>query len=176
MPELTEGPYYLDLDLVRRDITEGRPGVPLDLAVKVVDATSCEPLEGAAVDVWHCDAEGAYSGVEGDSGTFLRGVQMTGADGVADFTTIFPGWYTGRAVHVHLKVALASDDVHTGQLFFDETTLAAAYESDPYASRGAPDTSNESDGIYGQSGGSTIVAVTPGETYRGAVTLGVQRA
>ena len=101
---------------------------------------------------------------------------MTGADGVADFTTIFPGWYTGRAVHVHLKVALASDDVHTGQLFFDETTLAAAYESDPYASRGAPDTSNESDGIYGQSGGSTIVAVTPGETYRGAVTLGVQRA
>ena len=120
MPELTEGPYYLDLDLVRRDITEGRPGVPFDLAVKVVDATSCEPLEGAAVDVWHCDAEGAYSGVQGDSGTFLRGVQMTGADGVADFTTIFPGWYTGRAVHVHLKVALAGDDVHTGQLFFDD--------------------------------------------------------
>ena len=65
MPELTEGPYYLDLDLVRRDITEGRPGVPFDLAVKVVDATSCEPIEGAAVDVWHCDAEGAYSGVAG---------------------------------------------------------------------------------------------------------------
>jgi protocatechuate 3,4-dioxygenase beta subunit len=176
MPELTEGPYYLDLDLVRRDITEGRSGVPFDLAVKVVDAASCEPLEGAAVDVWHCDAEGAYSGVQGDSGTFLRGVQMTGADGVADFTTIFPGWYTGRAVHVHLKVALAGDDVHTGQLFFDDATLAAAYESDPYAARGAPDTSNDADGIYSESGGTTIVAVTPGETYRGAVTLGVQRA
>ena len=67
MPELTEGPYYLDLDLARRDITEGRNGVPFELAVTVVDAGSCEPIEGAAVDVWHCDAEGAYSGVEGDS-------------------------------------------------------------------------------------------------------------
>jgi protocatechuate 3,4-dioxygenase beta subunit len=175
-PELTEGPYYLDLDLVRRDITEGRPGVPFDLAVRVVDAASCEPLEGVAVDVWHCDAEGVYSGVEGDSGTFLRGIQMTGADGAASFRTIFPGWYTGRAVHIHLKVALGTEDVHTGQLFFDDATLAAAYESDPYAARGAPDTSNGADGIYGESGGSTVVAVTPDETYRGSVTLGVQRA
>ena len=176
MPELTEGPYYLDLDLVRRDITEGRAGLPFDLNVTVVDAESCEPIEGAAVDVWHCDAEGVYSGVEGDSGTFLRGVQMTGADGVASFRTIFPGWYTGRAVHVHLKVALGTDDVHTGQLFFDEATLTTAYESDPYAARGAPDTSNEADGIYGESGGTTVVAVTPGEIHRGSVTLGVQRA
>ena len=175
-PELTEGPYYLDLDLVRRDITEGRPGVPFDLAVRIVDAVSCEPLEGAAVDVWHCDAEGVYSGVEGDSGTFLRGIQMTGADGAASFRTIFPGWYTGRAVHIHLKVALGTEDVHTGQLFFDDATLAAVYESEPYAARGAPDTSNDADGIYGESGGTTIVAVTPGESYRGAVTLGVQRA
>jgi len=176
MPELTEGPYYLDLDLVRRDITEGRPGVPFDRAVTVVDAESCEPIEGAAVDVWHCDAEGVYSGVQGDSGTFLRGVQITGADGAASFRTIFPGWYTGRAVHVHLKVALGTTDVHTGQLFFDDATLAAAYESDPYAGRGAPDTSNDADGIYGESGGTTVVAVTPGKTYRGSVTLGVQRA
>jgi protocatechuate 3,4-dioxygenase beta subunit len=176
MPELTEGPYYLDLDLVRRDITEGRLGVPFELAVGVVDADSCDAVEGAAVDVWHCDAEGAYSGVEGDAGTFLRGVQMTGADGLATFQTIFPGWYTGRAVHIHLKVALGTTDVHTGQLFFDEATIAAAYESDPYAARGSPDTSNDADGIFGESGGTTIVAVTPGETYRGAVTLGVQRA
>jgi len=175
-PELTEGPYYLDLDLVRRDITEGRAGVPFDLAVTVVNADSCEPIEGAAVDVWHCDAEGLYSGVQGDSGTFLRGVQMTGTDGVASFRTIFPGWYTGRAVHVHLKVALGTTDVHTGQLFFDEDTLAAAYESEPYAGRGEPDTSNEADGIYGQSGGTTVVTVTPGESFRGSVTLGVQRA
>jgi protocatechuate 3,4-dioxygenase beta subunit len=175
-PELTEGPYYLDLDLVRSDITEGQPGVPFDLAVTVVDADSCEPIEGAAVDVWHCDAGGAYSGVEGDSGTFLRGVQMTDADGVASFRTIFPGWYTGRAVHVHLKVALGTSDVHTGQLFFDDATIAAAYEAEPYAERGTPDTSNEADGIYGQSRGTTIVAVAPGETYRGTVTLGVQPA
>jgi protocatechuate 3,4-dioxygenase beta subunit len=176
MPELTEGPYYLDLDLVRRDVTEGRAGVPFDLAVTVVDADTCEPLEGAAVDVWHCDAEGVYSGVQGDTGTFLRGVQVTNADGLASFRTIVPGWYTGRAVHVHLKVALGTDDVHTGQLFFDEATLTDAYASEPYAQRGAPDTSNEADGIYGESGGATIVAVTPGETFRGSVTLGVQRA
>jgi len=154
----------------------GRAGVPFDLAVTVVNADSCEPIEGAAVDVWHCDAEGLYSGVQGDSGTFLRGVQMTGTDGVASFRTIFPGWYTGRAVHVHLKVALGTTDVHTGQLFFDEDTLAAAYESEPYAGRGGPDTSNEADGIYGQSGGTTVVTVTPGESFRGSVTLGVQRA
>jgi protocatechuate 3,4-dioxygenase beta subunit len=160
---------------VRRDITEGRPGAPFELAVAVVDAETCGPIEGAAVDVWHCDAEGVYSGVEGDSGTFLRGVQVTSADGVATFETIVPGWYTGRAVHVHLKVALGTTDVHTGQLFVDDATLAAAYESDPYAARGAPDTSNETDGIYGQSGGSTVVAVTAGETYRGSATLGVQR-
>jgi protocatechuate 3,4-dioxygenase beta subunit len=150
--------------------------MPLELAVGVVDAESCEPVEGAAVDVWHCDAEGVYSGVAGDSGTFLRGVQMTGAEGVATFRTIFPGWYTGRAVHVHLKVALGMTDVHTGQLFFDQATIAAAYASDPYAARGTPDTSNKADGIFGQSGGTTVVAVTPGETYRGSVTLGVQPA
>jgi protocatechuate 3,4-dioxygenase beta subunit len=98
MPELTEGPYYLDLDLVRSDITEGRPGLPLDLRVNVVDAGSCEPIEGAAVDVWHCDAEGIYSGVDGAEGeTFCRGVQLTDAGGTAEFLTVFPGWYTGRA-------------------------------------------------------------------------------
>jgi protocatechuate 3,4-dioxygenase beta subunit len=88
MPELTEGPYYLDLDLVRSDITEGLPGLPLDLRVNVVDAGSCEPIEGAAVDVWHCDAEGAYSGVQGAEGeTFCRGVRD---DRNAEFRTVFP--------------------------------------------------------------------------------------
>jgi protocatechuate 3,4-dioxygenase beta subunit len=94
-PELTEGPYYLDLDLMRRDITEGRPGLAYDLAVKVVDAESCEPIEDAIVDVWHCDAEGVYSGVQGDGGTFLRGVQVADGTGTATFRTIFPGWYQG---------------------------------------------------------------------------------
>ena len=163
MPELTEGPYYLDLDLVRSDITEGRPGLPLDLRVNVVDAGSCQPIEGAAVDVWHCDAEGAYSGVQGAEGeTFCRGVQLTDGNGLAEFRTVFPGWYTGRAVHIHIKVSADGDQTHTGQLFFDPETLSAVYAAEPYAARGEPDQPNESDGIYAESGGVTVVAVDGG--------------
>jgi protocatechuate 3,4-dioxygenase beta subunit len=178
MPELTEGPYYLDLDLVRRDITEGTPGLPLDLSVTIVDAESCEPLEGAAVDVWHCDAGGAYSGVQGTEGeTFCRGVQETNTEGVADFRTVFPGWYTGRVVHIHVKVGPDGDQTHTGQLFFDPAVTSAVYAREPYAVRGEADTPNRSDGIYAESGGVTVVAVTVGENSgAGSVTLGVQRA
>ena len=176
-PELTEGPYYLDLDRVRSDITEGKDGLPFDLRVLVVDADACEPIKDAAVDIWHCDAGGAYSGVEGDSGTFLRGIQMTDADGVAQFRTIFPGWYQGRAVHIHVKVHLGGAETLTGQLFFDDATLDAVYSGDAYSGRGDADTSNESDGIFAQSEGATIVAVDVGEdSCSGAVTLGVQRA
>jgi protocatechuate 3,4-dioxygenase beta subunit len=178
MPELTEGPYYLDLDLVRSDIAEGRPGLPLDLRVAVVDAGSCEPIEGAAVDVWHCDAGGAYSGVQGAEGeTFCRGVQMTDSGGTAEFRTVFPGWYSGRAVHIHVKVAADGDQTHTGQLFFDRATLSDVYAAEPYAARGEPDVSNESDGIYQESGGVTVVAVTlDDESSSGSVTLGIDRA
>jgi Dioxygenase len=175
-PELTEGPFYLDLDLVRRDITEDREGTPLDLVVTVLDADSCEPISDAAVDVWHCDAGGAYSGVEGGSGTFLRGIQVTDASGAAEFRTIYPGWYSGRAVHIHLKVHLGADEAHTGQLFFDEDITQAVYEAPPYNARPGPDVPNEADGIFGESGGTTIVAVMPGEPYRGEVRLGVRRA
>jgi protocatechuate 3,4-dioxygenase beta subunit len=177
MPELTEGPYYIDLNKVRSDIAEDRPGLPFDLTVRVVDAESCEPIKDAAVDVWHCDAGGAYSGVGSETGdTFLRGTQVTDASGAVLFHTIFPGWYTGRAVHIHLKVHVGTSETHTGQLFFADDVLAKAYASEPYADRGEPDTPNAADQIYGQSNGTTIVAVTPGETYAGSVTLGVQRA
>jgi protocatechuate 3,4-dioxygenase beta subunit len=176
MPELTEGPYYLDLDLVRSDITGDRPGLPLDLRVTVVDADACEPVEGAAVDVWHCDAGGAYSGVQGAEGeTFCRGVQMTDADGAAEFRTVFPGWYTGRAVHIHLKVQVDGDQTHTGQLFFDPEVTSAVYTREPYAERGEPDVPNSSDDIYAQSGGVTVVAVEVGtDSSSGSVTLGIQ--
>ena len=174
-PELTEGPFYLDLELVRRDIAEDRPGTALSLAVIVVEADSCEPISDAAVDVWHCDAAGAYSGVEGGSGTFLRGIQLTDAAGKAEFRTIYPGWYSGRAVHVHLKVHLGANEAHTGQLFFEDAVTQAVYESEPYSERPGPDVLNEADGIFGQSRGATIVAVTAGDPYRGAVTLGVVR-
>jgi protocatechuate 3,4-dioxygenase beta subunit len=178
MPEVTEGPYYLDIDLVRSDITESRPGLPLDLRVTVVDADACEPIADAAVDVWHCDAGGVYSGVEGADGeTFCRGVQMTDADGVAEFRTIFPGWYAGRAVHIHVKVIPGAGEAHTGQLFFEDQRIAAAYESEPYAERSGPETTNSADGIYAETDGSTVVAlVSAGDGYTGAITLGVRRA
>jgi protocatechuate 3,4-dioxygenase beta subunit len=176
-PELTEGPYYLDLDKVRRDITEGRPGTPLELRVNVVDGDGCAPIRDAAVDVWHCDAGGDYSGVEGDSGTFLRGIKMTDDEGAAEFRTIYPGWYTGRAVHIHVKVHLAADETYTGQLFFDEGVTNEVSETAPYSDRGAPDVPNSADGIYAQGGSATVVAVTPSaDGYAGVVTLGVQRA
>jgi Protocatechuate 3,4-dioxygenase beta subunit len=97
-PELTEGPYYVSGEKVRRDITEGRPGAPLSLALTVVDASTCKPVKGASVDIWHCDALGVYSGVQGNIGTFMRGVQRTDASGLVRFTTVYPGWYNGRAV------------------------------------------------------------------------------
>jgi protocatechuate 3,4-dioxygenase beta subunit len=176
-PELTEGPYYLDLDLIRSDIVEDRPGVPLALRVTVVDADGCAPLKDVAVDVWHCDASGVYSGVQGEGGTFLRGIQMTDTNGVAEFQTIYPGWYTGRAVHIHVKAHVGGSETYTGQLFFEEGDTAEVYGQDPYSARPSPDTSNSDDGIFGQGGDSTIVALRQTrDGYRGTVTLGIARA
>jgi protocatechuate 3,4-dioxygenase beta subunit len=175
-PEQTEGPYYIDLDRVRSDITEGRPGTPLELTVNVVDGDSCEPIGDAAVDVWHCDASGVYSGVQGDDGTFLRGIQMTDSSGEAVFRTIYPGWYTGRAVHIHVKVHVGGTDTYTGQLYFDGSVTDAVYATDPYSARPGPDTPNESDGLFAQGGDQTVVNVSQQDDgYGGAVTLGVRR-
>ena len=175
-PEQTEGPYYIDLDRVRRDITEGRPGAPLELALNVVDGDSCEPISDAAVDIWHCDAEGVYSGVQGNDGTFLRGIQMTGSSGEVMFRTIYPGWYTGRAVHIHVKVHVGGNETYTGQLYFDEAVTEAVYVTAPYSARPGPDTPNESDGLFAQGGDQTVVKVSPkGDGYGGVVTLGVRR-
>jgi protocatechuate 3,4-dioxygenase beta subunit len=116
-----------------------------------------------------------YSGVQGDDGTFLRGVQVTDATGNAAFQTIFPGWYTGRAVHIHLKV-VQGGQTWTGQLFFDDATLDAAYAAEPYSSRGPADVPNEADGIFSQTNGSTIVATDVGDDRAsGQVTVGVER-
>jgi protocatechuate 3,4-dioxygenase beta subunit len=175
-PEQSEGPYYIDLDRVRRDITEGRPGAPLELTVNVVDGDSCAPISDAAVDIWHCDAEGVYSGVQGDDGTFLRGIQMTDSDGEAAFRTIYPGWYTGRAVHIHVKVHVGGNETYTGQLYFDEGVTEAVYAREPYRARPGPDTSNESDGLFAQGGDQTVVGISrAGDGYGGVVTLGVRR-
>ena len=184
-PEVTEGPYYLPLQLVRRDITEGKPGVALQLNLQVVDATTCMPISGAAVDIWHADALGVYSGVvplgarssaPSTSGTFLRGIQSTGADGIATFRTIYPGWYMGRAVHIHVKVHLGNQTVHTGQLFFQDGLTAGVYRRAPYNTRSGPDVTNETHSIYQQAGGARgILAMKQqGTGYLGSLTMGVR--
>jgi protocatechuate 3,4-dioxygenase beta subunit len=176
-PELTEGPYYVAGERVRRDITEGRQGVPLALALTVVDASSCKPIKGASVDIWHCDALGVYSGVRGNSGTFMRGVQRTDAHGVANFKTVYPGWYTGRAVHIHVKVHVGGNVVHTGQFFFDEAVTDAVYTHAPYNTRGARDVRDSSDSIYRNGGSKSLLLVTKsGTSYAGRITMGVHRS
>ncbi len=174
-PELTEGPYYLDLDLMRRDITEGRPGLAYDLAVKVVDAESCEAIEDAIVDVWHCDAEGAYSGVDGDGGHVPArrpgGRRHRYRHLPHDLSRLVPG--PGRPHPPEGDPGRADVD---GQLFFDDATLDRVYGMEPYSARGSADVSNSSDGIFGQSGGSTVVSTDVGsDLATGQVTLGIER-
>jgi protocatechuate 3,4-dioxygenase beta subunit len=190
-PELTEGPFYLDLDLVRQDITEGRQGTPLELTFTALSADGCTPLQDAAVDIWHCDAEGAYSGVSGgggpgggggrrggssgsSSGTFLRGTQVTDAQGRATFKTIYPGWYQGRAVHIHFKVHPSANQEMTGQLFFPDDVNNEVFETGVYANRGEADVANARDSIYGQSRGATLVTpVRSGDGYTASITVTV---
>jgi protocatechuate 3,4-dioxygenase beta subunit len=176
-PELTEGPYYVDEELNRSDIrtdpSDGttRPGALLALTFNVSRATSsaCSPLADAIVDVWHCDALGVYSDVS-DAGfntvgkKFLRGYQVTGTDGVARFTTIYPGWYQGRAVHIHFKVrsqaSASSAYEFTSQLFFDDALTDQVHAQEPYAAKGQRTLRNSGDGIYNQGGSQLVLNVT----------------
>ena len=188
-PEVTEGPFYVALDKIRKDITEGRPGVPLTLKLRVVDVKRCAPIHGAAVDIWHCDAGGLYSdeASNGTSGqTYLRGVQLTNKKGYATIGTVYPGHYTGRATHIHLKVHIGGKArggtlrgghvSHTGQLFFSESANSSVYALSPYSSDNAPRTLNSSDSIYSQAGGTSAEVALKGSAssgFVGSIVLGV---
>ncbi len=181
-PELTEGPFHLADHLIRQDITEGRPGVPLKLKLKVLNTTSCNAVENVAVDIWHCDALGFYSGISGNQpgqgdpvpddidtipeDNFLRGIQLTDADGIVEFDTIYPGWYAGRAIHIHMKVHVGgtidegtADEgdetyveghtAHTGQLFFGEDMNDLVFANPPYSDRVTTRLANDDDNILG---------------------------
>lgn len=169
-PEQDEGPFYIDLARVRRDIVEDRPGVPLALALTVVDSNSCEPIRDAAVDIWHCDALGLYSGepTEESAGTtFLRGIQLTDTDGRAEFATVYPGQYPGRTTHIHLKVHLGGQRrggaysgghvSHVGQLFTADRDDAEVFALAPYSRNAAETTPREADFIFREQGGSSAV-------------------
>ena len=177
-PELTEGPFYVPGEKVRRNITEGRPGTPLVLKLKVVNASTCAVIKGAMVDIWHTDATGTYSGVQGNTGTFMRGIQPTDAKGIATFQTVYPGWYQGRTVHIHVKVHLGGNVVHTGQLFFPDTLTDAVYKaSAPYNARPARATRNANDSIFVNGGKLSMLALgRSGGGYVAAIAMGVHRS
>jgi protocatechuate 3,4-dioxygenase beta subunit len=173
-PEMTEGPYYVSGEKMRSDVRDGRPGTLLTLKLAVVRASSCKPIKNATVEIWHCDAGGTYSGVQGNSANFLRGAQRTNAAGVATFKTIYPGWYTGRAVHIHVKVHVGGNVVHTGQFFFVDAITAQVYKSAPYSSRPGPDMTNAQDSIYVNGGSRSMLKVKKSGTgYSGAIAMGV---
>jgi protocatechuate 3,4-dioxygenase beta subunit len=230
-PEQEQGPFYIDERFIRRDITEKKVGVPLALRIAVMNARSCAPLSGAAVDIWHCDALGIYSGFDAggrggfapgpppketappsgpsgpmedhgpppparmrrglNSGRYLRGVQLTTDSGRADFLTVYPGWYVGRAVHIHVKVHVASGSeqasdrrervCHTGQLFFPEEITADIVKLSPYVTRSTVRrTRQEEDGVFTQQhGGRSLLALTALDRragsagFLGEVTLAV---
>ncbi|MFE2069090.1 dioxygenase [Streptomyces sp. NPDC059467] len=235
--ELVEGPYYIDADKLRQDVTEDQEGIPLLLTLKVIDAETCRPLRNAAVDIWHCNASGIYSGYEamgsggGGGGTpptdaptgsptatptdvptdaptgpppggggghqdptddtrYLRGTWHTDRHGHVTFKTVFPGWYRGRCVHIHVKVHVDGEwtdagyegghTCHTGQLFFDEKSVLASAEVEPYASNTTTRTTLDEDTIYpdnGHEGGLLYLKYDRHRIARGVrahLTLGVE--
>ncbi|MER6078185.1 intradiol ring-cleavage dioxygenase [Streptomyces sp. NPDC001833] len=227
--ELVEGPYYIDADKLRQDVTEDQEGIPLHLTLRVIDAETCTPLRNAAVDIWHCNASGIYSGYEemgsggGGGGTpptdaptdaptgtptgpppggggghqeptddtrYLRGTWHTDRHGQVTFKTVFPGWYQGRCVHIHVKVHVDGEwmdagyegghTCHTGQLFFDEKSVLLSATVEPYASNTTTRTTLDEDTIYpdnGHEGGLLYLAYDRHHVARGVrghLTLGVE--
>ena len=186
-PELTEGPYFVDEMLNRSDIrldpSDGSvsEGAQLNLKFNVsqVRSDGCTPLSGAQVDVWHCDASGIYSdardpGFDTTGKKFLRGYQVTDANGAAQFVTIYPGWYDGRAVHIHFKVRLEGYEF-TSQLFFDDAFTDEVYTQQPYAQKGERTLRNEGDNIYQNGGSQLMLNVSPGaDDYTATFDIGLQ--
>ena len=178
-PEQTEGPYYIPDERIRRNITEGRPGTPLALRTFVVDASTCRAIKAAAVDIWHADAAGVYSGFGqgAASRTFMRGIQRTNAKGLATFRTVYPGWYPGRTVHIHVKVHLGGNVVHTGQLYFPDAVTDAVSRRAPYSSRPGRDTRNASDSVFRNGGKKSMLRVRRSNgIYVATITMGVHRS
>lgn len=193
-PQLTEGPYFVDEKLNRSDIrtdpTTGvvSTGVPLILQFNITGTGggNCAPVPNAQVDIWHCDAAGAYSDISNGAGQantsgrkYLRGYQNTDSNGEAQFTTIYPGWYSGRAVHIHFKIRLYTGSQKTyeftSQLFFNDTLSDQVFTQSPYNTRGTRNTRNSNDGIYNGGGSQLLLTATPsGQGYAATFNIGLE--
>jgi protocatechuate 3,4-dioxygenase beta subunit len=184
-PQQTKGPFYLAAELSRELISEDRPGVPLAVRLRVVQLPDCRAVVGARVDIWHADHLGRYSGFpeQGDSRTvdttgetFLRGSRVSDAEGRVRFTTVYPGWYGERAVHMHFKVHLPGNMEVASQMYFPEAINAAVHQTAPYLDHGPVTTSNGQDGIFSATDGrETLLAdVTPdGNGYLAQLVVGI---
>ncbi len=186
-PQTTEGPFYFDPGFLRQDIRtdsesgDFHDGLPLSLTISVVNS-DCEPIPGILVDIWHCDTDGLYSGyVQPEGNTtgqnFMRGTQVTDAQGRVQFITSYPGWYPGRATHIHFKARLDAFSYVTSQFAFDEAINQAVYETPLYSERGQNTTSNASDGVFGGVDIEQLMAVCEANTdtggYDGSFTIGI---
>ncbi len=134
IPSETAGPFPLDLTensfYLRQDVREDREGVQLNLRMKIIGQDNCEPMQNVRVNIWHCDKDGNYSGYQDQTGTtYLRGYQMTDANGEVEFVTIFPGWYNGRVCHIHFQVYVSQNYAAISQLTFDHDTVNEVYNS-----------------------------------------------
>jgi len=179
-PSETAGPYPYDLSrnsaIFRPDITEGKTGVPLTLTLTIVNSNnSCAAISGARVDIWHCDKDGYYSeysepgylGTQDNTGkTFLRGIQLTDTNGQVKFTTIYPGWYSGRVTHIHVEVFVNSVLKLTTQVAFPDSLNTTVYNTSLYSAHGQNSTTNSNDQVFSDSYNSELVAIT-GDTTNG---------
>ncbi|HEY9820694.1 MAG TPA: intradiol ring-cleavage dioxygenase [Candidatus Sericytochromatia bacterium] len=191
-PQQTEGPYFVDEKLNRSDIrsdpSDGsvKQGIPLRLVFHIsqIDGSSCTPLTGATVDLWHCDALGVYSDVTDPSFStvgkkFLRGYQVTDTNGTVQFVTIYPGWYPGRTVHIHFKIRSDSTSQRsyefTSQLYFDDFLTEQIHAQPPYAAKGQRAQKNERDGIFRGGGEQLMLQLTKDvQGYVGTFDIGLQ--
>jgi protocatechuate 3,4-dioxygenase beta subunit len=177
-PSETAGPYPSRADFLRSDIREDRQGTALTLTVTVVNANSgCAAVANAEVEIWHCDVAGDYSQYGSQTArTFLRGIQTTNAAGQVAFTTIYPGWYQGRATHIHAEVTVSGRSAKVTQIAFPESVNNTVHASGVYASRGTNPTSNGSDGIFSDSLAAELVtpAGSPSSGYTAAFQIAVQ--
>jgi protocatechuate 3,4-dioxygenase beta subunit len=194
IPTETSGPYPLlailsNTRMVRKDIREDKPGIPLTLELKLLDiGNACKPIPNAAVYIWQCDKDGQYSGYSnGENGnhadeTYLRGIQVSDADGLVNFTTIFPGWYPGRITHIHFQIYLnnnltSATSTVTSQLTFPLNTIQAVYGTPAYRTRGQNTsvTTYRDDGVFSDGETYQVVAVSgePTQTLRATLAVGL---
>lgn len=193
-PMAVEGPYFIPGDMERSDISEGIPGIPLKMTIGLVNAADCTPVNGAIVHVWHCDSEGEYSGFDSsiplspgsshprvrlppiNDKRYLRGYQMTDNEGMVRFTTIVPGWYEPRTMHIHLEVNIGNAVVHIGQLYFEEKFSKIVELTEPYVRNIKERRANQEDRLYRQEGGEQTTLKPSGDIENGfdlKVILGI---